>query len=209
MAFAEALAAIRRDAPSLPLYPDFMSLIDAAALEGVGAAYRDAISRTGAGAAVHVNKLLGNFMFMGVIRLALPDAKFVEVRRDPLDSCLSAFSLHFDQRVPYSYDLGELGRYHAAYDRTMSHWKSVLPAACMHEVAYEALVEDLEGETRRLLGFLGLDWEPACLSFHESLRPVLTASVDQVRRPLYTSAIGRWRRYERHLGPLMAALGSS
>jgi hypothetical protein len=207
MAFAEAFAAVRRDDPSLPLYPDFVPFIDRAGMDGVEAAYRDAIGRMAAGAAVHVNKLLGNFMFIGAIRLALPDARFVEVRRDPLDSCLSAFSLHFDQRVPYSYDLGELGRYYAAYDRTMAHWKSVLPPSCMHEVAYEALVEDIEGETRRLLGFLGLDWQPACLSFHQSRRPVLTASVDQVRRPLYTDAIGRWRRYERHLGPLMTALG--
>lgn len=207
MGFAEALAVVRRENPDLPYYPDLIPHLGHAALDRVATAYRSETLKDASDRRIHVNKQLNNFIFMGAIHKALPDARFIIVRRDPLDACLSAFSLHFDQRVPYSYDLGELGRYYAAHQRALDPWQSVLPTSCVHELVYEELVGDLEGEARRLTEFLGLDWNPDCLSFYESDRSVLTASLDQVRRPVYATSIGRWRHYERHLGPLIEALG--
>jgi len=205
MAFADALAAERRADPSLPLFPELATRLDEAAWPRVGAAYRAAMPDDAQGKRIHVNKLLGNHLFIGAILRALPDARLIVARRDPRDTCLSIFSLNFEQHIPFGYDLGELGRYHRGCDMMLAHWLEMLPADRILEVGYEALVTDFEAEARRLLGFLGLDWTPACLDFHKSDRPVLTASLHQVRQPLYASSIGRWRAYERQLSPLLAA----
>jgi len=204
--FGDKLAMIRRDCPELPFFPEFMRSIDREALARVSAAYHTHMRELGGSAHIFVNKLLINFIFMGAIHMAMPDARFVVTRRNALDTCLSAFASYFEFDIPYSYDLAELGRFYRKFEQVVAHWSQVLPEHVMRTVDYEKLVSDLEGQTRSLLDFVGLAWEPACLAFHRSKHPARTASVAQVRRPLYQSSIGRWRRYERHLQPLIEAL---
>jgi tetratricopeptide (TPR) repeat protein len=175
-------------------------------LRQIGADYLTRI-RAGAGAAERiVNKMPSNFVFAGLIHLVLPNARIIHARRNPLDTCFSCFSLLFSGNQPYAYDLGELGRYYRAYDRLMTHWRSVLPEGVMIEVNYEDLVGDLETHARRIIAHCGLNWEAACLSFYKTQRPVRTASSAQVRQPIYRSSIGRWRPYREQLLPLLAAL---
>ncbi|CAE6782728.1 tetratricopeptide repeat-containing sulfotransferase family protein [Paraburkholderia haematera] len=147
-----------------------------------------------------------NFINVGLIHLALPNARFIHSSRSPLQSCLSIFSRIFHD-VPFSYDLGELGRYYRAYDALMAHWQSVLPEGTMMEIKYEELVEDLEGNVRRLLAHCGLDWDERCLSFHQATRQVSTASAAQVRRPLYKTSVQRWQPQQALLQPLLEGLG--
>jgi hypothetical protein len=155
-----------------------------------------------------VDKMPLNFFYVGLIRFALPNAKIVCLRRDVLDTCLSNFRQLFALTFSYynySYDLGDIGRYYAAFDRLLAHWDRALPGAVL-QVGYEELVLDQEAQTRRLLEFCGLPWEAGCLAFHENRAPVATASAVQVRQPLYASSVGRWRRYARHLEPLAQEL---
>lgn len=153
-----------------------------------------------------VDKTLQNFLYLGLIHAALPEAKLILVRRHPLDTCYALFKTHFAGTFPFSYSLEELAEYYLAFDRLAAHWRSVLPAHAFREVRYETLVEDFEAESRRLLAFLGLDWQDEVLRFHESAAPSATASAVQVRRPLYASSVGRWRRHAEDLAPLRARL---
>jgi hypothetical protein len=148
-----------------------------------------------------------NFVFVGLIHLALPRARFIHIRRDPLDTCMSCFSLLFTGSQPFAYDLAELGRYYRGYESVMDHWRRVLPQGVMMDVQYEELVEDIECVSRAVLQHCGLQWEDACRNFHDTRRTVRTASLMQVRKPLYRSSIGGWRRYAKHLMPLAEALG--
>jgi Flp pilus assembly protein TadD len=159
------------------------------------------------GAARVVDKNPGNFRRLGLIHLILPNAAIIHVRRDPMDTCFSCFENDFGDHLAFSYDMTELGRRYAAYRTMMAHWRRVLPAGRMLEIDYEALVSDLPGEARRLLAHCGLDWDERCLNFHDTRRAVFTQSQAQVRRPLYATSIGRWRRFEKQLGPLAEAMG--
>ena len=154
-----------------------------------------------------VDKTLGNFLYAGLIHLALPNARLIHARRDPADTCVSCFSQLFAGEFRYSYDLGELGRYYRAYAALMEHWRRVLPPSLMLEVQYEDLIADFEPGARRIVAHCGLEWNEACLTFHESERPVRTFSAVQVRQPVYATSVGRWRNYESHLGPLLRELG--
>lgn len=151
-----------------------------------------------------------NFLLLGLAELLYPNCRVVHVRRDPLDTCVSCFTHDFGspQSQPYSYDLEQLAHYYKQYERMMEHWTGVLGVPVL-EIEYEKLVGDLEGESRRLIDFVGLEWHDACLRFHETERAVITHSLEQVRRPLYSSSVGRWKRYEQHLGPLIEALGAA
>ena len=153
-----------------------------------------------------VDKSLGNFLHIGAIRRAFPNAKLVHVRRDAMDCGLSIHFSLFSGEMPFPPDLSAIGRYISGYEALMATWRAALPADVMHEVVYERLVADLEGETCRLLDFCGLPWDARCLAFHETTRPVTTASLAQVRRPIYDSAVGRARNYAPWLGALRAAL---
>jgi tetratricopeptide (TPR) repeat protein len=153
-----------------------------------------------------IDKLPGNFMHLGLIKAILPNARIIHVSRDPLDTCLSCFSKLFREGQAFSYDLAELGRYYRRYSALMRHWREVLPAGSLLEVSYEAVVADLPAEARRLIDFCGLGWDEQCLSFHRNRRVVATASAVQVRQPLFSSSVGRWRRYAARLQPLVAAL---
>jgi hypothetical protein len=147
-----------------------------------------------------------NFLYIGLIAAGLPGARIIHCRRDPVDTCLSCYSKLFQGEQNFSYDLRELGHFHREYQRLMEHWRTVVPTEMMLEVDYEAVVENGESEARRMIEFLGLDWNSACLSFHRTERPIRTASVNQVRQPIYRSSVGRWRKHAAHLGPLLDAL---
>jgi hypothetical protein len=189
-------------------YPDLVTTLDGAALRALGADYLAAVTPLAPAAARITDKLPLNFCHVGMIHLALPAARIVHVRRDPLDTCVSCFERLFTGNQPFSYDLGELGRYYRAYQATMAHWRALLPGVVL-EIDYEAVVADLEGQARRLVDHCGLVWDDACLAFHRATRPVRTASVVQVRQQLYRSAIGRAERYRDRLGPLLEALGAT
>ena len=155
-----------------------------------------------------IDKTPGNFRFAGLISESLPGARMVHVRRDPLDTCMSCFATRFASGQNFSYDLAELGRYYRAYAILMEHWRRTLPVGRMLEIDYEVLVVDTEGQTRRILEHCGLDWHPACRDFFRTRRPVRTASVAQVRQPIFHSSVGRAGAYREFLGPLIEALGS-
>ena len=153
-----------------------------------------------------VDKMPNNFQHLGLIQLMLPRARIIDARRHPCGACVSAFKQHFADAQAFTYDLGDLGRYYRDYVALMDHFDAVLPGR-VHRVIYEDMVEDTEGEVRRLLAHCGLDFEPACLAFHENDRAVRTVSSEQVRRPIYRDALDQWRRFEPWLGPLKDALG--
>ena len=173
----------------------------------LGASYVGRIKAMAPAAERITNKVPENFRFVGLIHLALPKARIIHTRRDPVDTCLSCFSTLFAEDLPYTYDLAELGRYYRAYEALMAHWRDALPQDAMLEVRYEEVVDDLEGQARRILAYCGLEWDARCLDFHQTARSVRTASVAQVRQPIYQGSVGRWRAYESFLGPLLAELG--
>jgi tetratricopeptide (TPR) repeat protein len=150
-----------------------------------------------------VDKMPVNFMSMGLIHAALPDARFIHMRRNPIDTCLSIYFQDFDATYTFANDLGHLAHYYAEYVRVMEHWRSVVPADRILDVSYEELVDDHESGSRRMLAFVGLAWDPACLNFHEAHRTINTASNWQVRQKINKSSVERWRNYEPFIGPLM------
>ncbi|NWB46006.1 tetratricopeptide repeat-containing sulfotransferase family protein [Pseudomonas gingeri] len=154
-----------------------------------------------------VDKMPGNFVYAGLIPLILPGARIIHCRRDPVDTCLSCYSKQFSGEQLFTYDQTELGQFYRDYDALMRHWRQLLPAESFIEVDYESVLDDLEGQARRLISFIDLPWDEACLDFHKTRRVVRTASVNQVRQPLYKTSKGRWRAHAEHLGPLLAALG--
>jgi tetratricopeptide (TPR) repeat protein len=186
-------------------YPACADQIDQAAADRIGTAYLDKLYSLSPGATRVTDKLPGNFLHLGVLAVALPQARVIHCRRDTLDTCVSCYAQSFKQPLTYAYDLTDLGHYHGQYRRLMAHWRAQLPLA-LFEVDYEDLVVDQERVSRELIGFCGLEWEAACLQFHQTKRPVRTASLNQVRRPIYGSSVGRWRNFDRHLTPLKAAL---
>jgi tetratricopeptide (TPR) repeat protein len=155
----------------------------------------------------YIDKLPNNWAYLGLIRLILPNAKIIDARRHPLDCCFSNYRQHFAKGQSFSYDLSHMGRYYADYVRAMAHFDVVLPAY-VHRVIHEQMLEDAEVEIRRLLAFLCLPFEEACLNFHENKRAVRTASSEQVRRPINRDGVDQWKPYEAHLAPLKQALGS-
>jgi tetratricopeptide (TPR) repeat protein len=188
-------------------FPEVVSSMAVDELGRFGAKYVGAVRARAPKAQRIVDKMPMNYLFAGLIHLALPNARIIHTRRDPVDTCVSCFSKLFTTSNTYSYDLAELGRYYRGYATLMQHWRTVLPPEVMLEVQYEDVTADLEGEARRIVAHCGLEWNDACLSFYETERPVRTASAAQVRQPIYQSSIGRWRSYEHLLGPLIEALG--
>ena len=178
-------------------------------LQRIAHRYRNAIASTlekGIGTSLVVDKFLANSLHLGCIHQALPAAKIVVLARDPRDLAWSCFTKRFSSGHPYAYDLAELGRYLSAHDRLLEAVCRHLPATTVMRIQYEDLIEHPEAVIRRLLHFLGVAWHPGCLEFHSADRIVTTASAQQVRKPINRDGIGRWRRYERHLGPLLSAL---
>lgn len=176
--------------------------IDFAAL---GDAYLSAIAPYRGKAPRFVDKTPANYLYAGLIRLALPGARLVLLRRHPMDACYAMYRTLFQAGYPFSYDLEDLGRYYVAWHRLVEHWRHVMPGALL-EVEYERLVADQERETRRLLEHCGLEWDARCLEFHRNPAPSATASATQVRRPVYRSSVGRWERHASALEPLARIL---
>ncbi|TLZ35550.1 MAG: tetratricopeptide repeat protein [Gammaproteobacteria bacterium] len=199
------------------LYWSFASDVEAAAppaervatIAGLGREYLATLGKLSAGAARVVDKLPSNFRNLGLIHAALPKARIIHLDRDPLDTCVSIYFQGFTAGHPYAAAFGDLAHYYREYLRLMAHWRATLPPETLLEVRYESLVEEPEAWSRRMLAHVGLPWDPRCLEFHRNERPVLTASRWQVRQPIGRSSVGRWRRYERYLGPLRAALGDA
>ncbi|HEY4172723.1 MAG TPA: sulfotransferase, partial [Rhodopila sp.] len=191
---------------SLP-FPEAMWTLGGAELRQIGAAYVAALRVLAPEAERITDKMPANFRFAGLIPLILPRARIIHVVRDPVDTCLSCFSKVFEGEQRFSYDLGELGRFHRAYQRLMAHWRAVLPADVLLEVRYEDMVADLDTQARRIVAHCGLPWDDSCLEFHKTSRAVHTASVTQVRQPIYRGSVGRWRPDAALLRPLLEALG--
>ena len=203
--------ALREELPPDPAdygLPDALAHADTAALERAAVRYSAWLDSQAPGARKVTNKLPGNMVFVGLIHLLYPGARIVHCTREPLDTCLSCYTKLFTTGHPFSYELGELGRFHAMYQKLMQGWREALPGV-MLELSYETLVMDFEEQVRKLVAFCGLPWDEACLRFHESERSVRTASLAQVRRPIYSGSVGRWKNYEKELAPLIATLKSS
>lgn len=187
-------------------YPEFVPSFGAEHLRRMGAQYLRRLRAYSADAARITNKMPSSFFYVGLIHMALPNARIIHTMRNPVDTCLSCFSKLFSGEQSYSYELGELGRYYRKYTELMEHWRQALPPGAMLDVQYEEVVEDLETQARRIVAHCGLEWDPACLAFHENKRPVKTASALQVRRPIYRSSVGRWLPFKEQLGPLLREL---
>jgi len=152
------------------------------------------------------DKMPENFFHLGLIAAILPRARVVHCRRDAMDTCFSNYIQLFGDGHYYSYSLEDIAVYYREYERMMRHWREVLPLP-VHELSYEALIEDPQAQTRAMLDYLGLPWDDACLSFHRTRRAVRTASHWQVRQPIYRTSRQRWRRYARHLQELARLIG--
>jgi tetratricopeptide (TPR) repeat protein len=188
-------------------FPELVRLLDTSVSQQIGARYVAAVRELGPTSKRVTDKTISNFFFVGLIHLALPNAKIIHVVRDPVDTCVSCFTKLFVGEHNYTYNLGELGRYYKRYERLMTHWRRILPPDRILDVRYEEVVADLEGQARRVISHSGLPWDERCVSFHTTTRPVGTASAVQVRQPIYKSAVGRWRVYGEYLAPLLSALG--
>jgi Sulfotransferase family len=190
-------------------YPQLLAQLEPWDLAPLGREYAERLCALAPGQQRVVDKEPLNFLYCGLIHLILPNARIVHCRRNAVDTCLSCYTKPFVGELGFAYDLRELGHYYRHYEALMAHWRALLPLERFIEVDYEALVEDLEGEGRRLVGFCGLEWNEACLAFHQTRRHILTASATQVREPLYRTSVGRWKSYARYLEPLLCALEES
>lgn len=188
-------------------YPEALADLSAQELADLGEEYLAAtrIQRK-TDAPRFIDKMPNNWLHAGLIRLILPNAKIIDARRHPLACGFSNFKQHFARGQAFSYSLETMGRYYRAYTDQMAHFDAASPGAVLR-VHYEAVVADLEGEVRRMLDYLGLPFDPACLAYHESGRAVRTASSEQVREPIFTSGLDQWRHFDPWLAPLKAALG--
>ncbi len=179
--------------------------------EGLAAAtavYLELLRAASADAVRVVDKMPTNFLSLGLIHAALPRARIIHMRRNPVDTCLSIYFQHFEAANTYTNELEDLAHYYHEYRRLMGHWRAALPADAMLEVPYEGLIEDLEGWARRMLEFIDIPWDPRCLAFHSTVRTVVTASKWQVRQPIDRHFVQRWRNYEKFIQPLLPLLGS-
>ncbi len=204
--FDTAVQGIRKKLGGSAPFPELVSDMTVEDYRDLGTRYLAEIQRLAPGATRITDKMPMNFIYAGLIHLTLPNASIIHTVRDPVDTCLSCFCTLFLEEQNYSYDLAELGRYYRHYRDLMAHWHRVLPPGRILDVRYEDIVADLEGQARRIVAHCGLDWDPRCLAFHQTERPVLTASAAQVRQPIYNNAVGRGRVYEEHLGSLLSAL---
>lgn len=188
-------------------YPFSLNGITKAELKMLGEKYVAGLKERNPEARYITDKMPANFNCLGLLHLMLPNAKIIHVKRNPVDTCLSCFTRLFNKSQHQSYDLSEIGRYYSNYAKIMEHWRKVLPKDSFYEVQYEELVSDNENQARALIEYCGLEWNDACLESHKTERNIRTASVTQVRQPVYTSSVERWKKYEAHLGPLLEALG--
>jgi len=196
---------IRRFSKKRSSFPGNLLELEKKHWSKIGNDYIESARKFRADAPYFIDKNPNNFIFVGLLRIALPGAKIINALRHPLDSCFGTYKQLFASGQPFSYNLTELGEYYLQYQRLMDHWKQVAPGFTL-DVRYEDVVTDLEGQVRRILNFCGLPFEVGCLRFHETERAVKTASSEQVRRPIYSSSVNLWKNYEAHLGELIQVL---
>lgn len=190
-----------------PGFPESVAQLDGEALRRIGQSYLARLPRLPDGKVRIVDKLPHNFLRIGLIRMILPNARIIHTLRDPIDTCVSCYSKLFTNGQHFTYDLAELGRYYRRYCRLMTHWQSVIPADAILNVTYENVVDDLEGQARRLIRYCGLPWDDRCLSFYKTSRIVKTASAISVRKPVFRSSLQRWRKYGAGIQALLDELG--
>jgi len=184
-------------------FPDFVPGLSMEDFRKMGEAYAERVWKLAPDAQRITDKMPANFFYIGMIHLMLPNAKIIHAMRDPMDSCFSNYARLFNDTMEFAYDLGTLGRYYARYITLMRHWHEVLPPGTILDLRYEDMVADTEGQARRILEYVGLPWDENCLAFHQNKRHVKTASVAQVRKPIYKTSVARWQRFEKHLQPLL------
>jgi tetratricopeptide (TPR) repeat protein len=194
--------------PEHDAYPENVRAVPRERFAILGRRYLEETAPIRSGRPHFIDKMPNNFSHVGLIHAMLPNAIIIDVRRHPMDSCFSTYKQYFAEGQSFSYDLDDLGRYYRCYLSLMDHWDTVLPGKVLH-LRYEELVRDPETNIRRLLTHCGLQFEPACLAFHETKRAVRTASAEQVRQPLYASGVGYWKHFESQLEPLRRALGDA
>lgn len=186
-------------------YPEGLT---AQGLENAAHDYLAHIAEIGRDAPRVTDKMPKNYMYLGLIALMFPNARIIHCRRDPMDTCLSCFAQNFGSGMAWSSDLEDLAHRYCQYRRVMAHWRAVLPDGIMLEIDYEDTVVDVAGQVRRLIDFVGLQWDDACIDYYKTERRVFTASREQVRNPIYSSSVGRWKRYGDGVTPLVEALGA-
>ncbi|WP_187782065.1 sulfotransferase family protein [Gimesia chilikensis] len=194
-----------RHTPGQTPYPECIRQLPVNAFSGFGKAYLQRLRNFNQSASRVINKMPGNYLYLGLIAILFPQAKVIHCRRDPLDTCLSCYFQRFRTGHDYSHDLKDLGLYYREYERLMAHWQQVLPHQ-PYELAYADLVQNQEAISRELVEFIGVDWDDQCLDFHANQRPVTTASNWQVRRPMNRSGLERWKNYNQHLDGLRQVL---
>lgn len=206
LSLAQRLRRQRNSADETPGYPGILADMSADELQKLGEEFIEDTRVHRGDAPFFIDKMPNNFRHIGLIKLILPRARIIDARREPMACCFSNFKQLFAEGQEFSYDLADLGHYYRQYERLMTHWDTVLPGS-VHRLQHEALLDDFEGELRRLLDFLGLPFEERCLRYYENDRPVRTPSSEQVRQPLFRDAVEQWQNFTPWLTPLRAALG--
>ena len=191
-----------------PRYPAVLAQLQAQDFRRLGEKYLNDTRAYRSGKARFIDKMPNNFRHIGLIHLMLPNAKIIDARREPMACCFSNFKQLFAHGQEFSYSIEDIARYYRTYLELMRHWNAVLPGRVLR-VQHEDLVNDLEGNVRRILDYCALEFEPACVEFHKTERSVRTASSEQVRQPIFREGLDQWRHYERWLGPLREALGDA
>ena len=205
---AGELKLVQRLVDTLQGYPTSAPPLTKAHIDRLGQTYLEKIQPLTQGRPYLVDKMPANFLHAGLIHMMLPEARIIHCRRNPVDTCLSLYSKLFSDQQLFAYDLTELGQFYLCYAELTDHWRTVIPSTHFLDVDYELVTEDIECQARRMLDFVGIEWDPSCLDFHKTQRTVKTASMNQVRQPVYQGSKGRWRQYASQLGPLLTALGT-
>lgn len=190
------------------LYPDAIQSLEAEHIQSLSNDYYSHIASIAPEAGYVTDKMPSNFINLGLIRLLFPDARIIHCKRNPIDTCLSCYFQDFAGHHPYTTDLAALGNYYHEYKRLMAHWDSVLDAE-IYDLYYDNLVNDFEATCKNLIEYCGLEWNDACLEFYANKRKVLTASSNQVNKPLYKSSVNRWKNYEAFISPLLSVLSNT
>lgn len=188
-------------------YPNYLPQLNPDEITQMGERYYNSLRKHHAEARHITDKMPSNFFYLGLIHLMLPRAKIIHVKRHPIDTCISGLSKLFKRGQYHSYDMVEQASYYRDYANLMAHWRSILPAGSFYEVQYEDLVRDTESQAKALINYCELEWDDVCLEFYKHKRSVKTASVTQVRKPIYNSSLERWRRYGDVIQPLLDTLG--
>jgi len=193
---------------TIPGSGDLVSKAASLNMHDLGEAYLHRVRQRGKGMRLFIDKAPANFLYIGLVAAALPNARIIHINRNLIDNAFGMYKALFRMGYPFSYNFDDLAKYMRAKSKLMAHWHAMLPGRII-EVHYEDIVADQEAQTRRLLSEVGLAWNTACLDFHKNTSPTATASAAQVRRPIYASSVNRWRRYEAQLAPLINALGDN